>query len=95
MADEFEPEFGALDKDVQTEILALSLVLGEFGPQLGRPHVDTLNGDWPSPLIPNAGRFCWWRETNREGAKKYAQACLRRAAKKRQQGCRTPKDRKT
>ena len=44
MADEFEPEFDALDKDVQTEILALSLVLEEFGPQLGRPRVDTLNG---------------------------------------------------
>jgi hypothetical protein len=44
MADEFEPEFDALAKDVQTEILALSLVLEEFGPQLGRPRVDTLNG---------------------------------------------------
>jgi hypothetical protein len=44
MADEFEPEFDALHKDVQTEILALSLVLEEFGPQLGRPRVDTLNG---------------------------------------------------
>jgi hypothetical protein len=44
MADEFEPEFDALDNDVQTEILALSLVLEEFGPQLGRPRVDTLNG---------------------------------------------------
>jgi len=44
MADEFEPEFDALHDDVQTEILALSLVLGEFGPQLGRPRVDTLNG---------------------------------------------------
>jgi len=44
MADEFEPEFDALDKDVQTEILVLSLVLEAFGPQLGRPRVDTLNG---------------------------------------------------
>jgi hypothetical protein len=44
MADEFEPEFDALDQNVQTEILALSLVLEEFGPQLGRPRVDTLNG---------------------------------------------------
>ena len=44
MADEFEPEFDALHDDVQTEILALSLVLEEFGPQLGRPRVDTLNG---------------------------------------------------
>ena len=44
MADEFEPEFDALHEDVQVEILALSLVLEEFGPQLGRPRVDTLNG---------------------------------------------------
>jgi hypothetical protein len=44
MADEFEPEFEALPEDVQTEILALSLVLEQFGPQLGRPRVDTLSG---------------------------------------------------
>jgi hypothetical protein len=44
MADEFEPEFDALHEDVQTEILALSLVLEQFGPQLGRPRVDTLKG---------------------------------------------------
>jgi hypothetical protein len=44
MADEFEPEFDALHDDVRTEILALSLVLEDFGPQLGRPRVDTLNG---------------------------------------------------
>src|SRR5260370_30177795 len=41
MADEFEPEFDALHEDVQTEILALSLVVGGFGPQLGRPRVGT------------------------------------------------------
>ena len=44
MADEFEPEFHALHEDVQTEILALSIVLQQFGPQLGRPRVDTLKG---------------------------------------------------
>lgn len=44
MAEEFEPEFDALHENVQTEILALSLVLEEFGPQLRRPRVDTLNG---------------------------------------------------
>jgi hypothetical protein len=44
MADEFEPEFDALAEDVQAEILALSLVLERFGPQLGRPRVDTLRG---------------------------------------------------
>lgn len=44
MADEFEPEFDKLPEEVQTEILALSLVLEQFGPQLGRPRVDTLSG---------------------------------------------------
>ena len=44
IADEFEPEFDALHADVQDEILALSLLLQQFGPQLGRPRVDTLNG---------------------------------------------------
>lgn len=29
---------------MQTEALALSLVLEEFGPQLGRPRADTLKG---------------------------------------------------
>jgi hypothetical protein len=44
MADEFRPEFEALALDVRREILALALVLQEFGPQLGRPRVDTLKG---------------------------------------------------
>jgi hypothetical protein len=44
MADEFKPEFDALQEDVRTEVLALSLVIQEFGPQLGRPRVDTLKG---------------------------------------------------
>ena len=42
IGDEFEPEFDALHEDVRTEILALSRLLEEFGPQLGRPRVDTL-----------------------------------------------------
>lgn len=44
IADEFQPEFDALDQDVRTEVLALARVLQEFGPQLGRPRVDTLKG---------------------------------------------------
>jgi hypothetical protein len=44
MADEFERGFDVRHEDVQTEILALSLVLEQFSPQLGRPRVDTLNG---------------------------------------------------
>ena len=44
IGDEFEPEFYALHEDVRTDILALSRLLQQFGPQLGRPRVDTLNG---------------------------------------------------
>jgi len=44
IGDEFEPEFNELHEDVRTEVLALSRVLQQFGPQLGRPRVDTLNG---------------------------------------------------
>ncbi|MXX06507.1 MAG: addiction module toxin RelE [Gammaproteobacteria bacterium] len=44
IADEFEPEFISLPERVQDEILAQSLLLKQFGPSLGRPKVDTLNG---------------------------------------------------
>src|SRR6266498_1291731 len=44
IGDEFELEFDSLHEDVQTEILALSRLLQQFGPQLGRPRVDTLKG---------------------------------------------------
>jgi hypothetical protein len=40
----FEPEFDALPEAVQDELLAHAKVLAEFGPGLGRPRVDTLNG---------------------------------------------------
>lgn len=43
-AEEFALEFRTLDEDVQTEILALSRLLQQFGPQLCRPRVDTLKG---------------------------------------------------
>ena len=36
IGDEFEPEFQALHVDVQNEILALAILLRQFGPQLGR-----------------------------------------------------------
>jgi hypothetical protein len=44
IGDEFEPEFDEMHEDVRTEILALTRLLQLFGPQLGRPRVDTLNG---------------------------------------------------
>ena len=44
LGDEFEKEFDELHLDVRIEILALTWLLQQFGPQLGRPRVDTLNG---------------------------------------------------
>ncbi len=41
---DFEPEFDNLAEAVKDELLAKALLLAEFGPKLGRPHVDTLNG---------------------------------------------------
>lgn len=41
---DFEPEFDALPEDVQDELLAHAKLLQQFGPQLGRPRADTLNG---------------------------------------------------
>jgi hypothetical protein len=43
IGDEFKPEFFDLHEDVQTEILALTRLLQQFGPQLKRPRTDTLN----------------------------------------------------
>jgi hypothetical protein len=41
---EFETEFPLFPEDVQDELLAHAMLLEEFGPQLGRPTVDTLKG---------------------------------------------------
>jgi len=41
---EFEPEFDGLLEEVQEELLAQAKLLQQFGPQLGRPRADTLNG---------------------------------------------------
>lgn len=42
--DTFESELDALKEDVQDAILAKALLLKTFGPQLRRPHADTLIG---------------------------------------------------
>ena len=42
--EEFDREFDGLPEAVQDEMLAHARLLAEFGPQLGRPRVDTLNG---------------------------------------------------
>jgi hypothetical protein len=41
---EFDEEFQGLPEDIQDELLARLKVLAQFGPNLGRPNVDTLNG---------------------------------------------------
>jgi hypothetical protein len=41
--EEFEREFEVLPESVQDELLAHAKLLAQFGPQLGRPRVDTLN----------------------------------------------------
>ena len=40
----FDREFDALPTTVQDELLAQAKLLEAFGPALGRPRVDTLNG---------------------------------------------------
>lgn len=41
---DFEKEFKSLSRDVQKELFVKVKFLTEFGPQLGRPHADTLEG---------------------------------------------------
>lgn len=42
--DEFDGEVDALPKAVKIEMLAVAGLLETYGPQLGRPYADTLNG---------------------------------------------------
>jgi hypothetical protein len=42
--EEFEPEFDLFQAEVQEELLAQMILLQQFGPELGRPRVDTLKG---------------------------------------------------
>jgi hypothetical protein len=43
VGDEFRLELANLHPEVRTELLALTRLLQQFGPELGRPRVDTLN----------------------------------------------------
>ncbi|HWA89638.1 MAG TPA: type II toxin-antitoxin system RelE/ParE family toxin [Rhizomicrobium sp.] len=43
-SDEFHREYSALARAVQDELLLGVRLLEVYGPKLGRPHVDTLNG---------------------------------------------------
>jgi hypothetical protein len=40
--DEFDTEFQVMPEGLQDEILAHALLLKDYGPNLGRPTVDTL-----------------------------------------------------
>jgi hypothetical protein len=42
--DAFQAEFDALDPEIRATLLIRARLLAEFGPRLGRPHVDTLKG---------------------------------------------------
>jgi hypothetical protein len=42
--DVFEAEFEAMAAEVQDELIATAKLLQDYGPKLGRPHADTLNG---------------------------------------------------
>jgi hypothetical protein len=42
--EEFVPEFKGFSESVRRQIYSLIELLSTFGPQLGRPHVDTLKG---------------------------------------------------
>ena len=58
--EEFDLELQALDEDLQDELLAHATLLREFGPQLGRPSVDTLKGSKHANM--KELRFEWKRE---------------------------------
>lgn len=61
--DAFDEELGSLAEDLQDELLAHARLLAEFGPNLGRPTVDTLKGSRHANM--KELRFSWqgqaWR----------------------------------
>lgn len=61
--DDFDAEFAALEEGLQDELLAHAKLLEEFGPNLGRPTVDTLKGSKHANM--KELRFAWngevWR----------------------------------
>lgn len=61
--DAFAAEFEALEHELQDELLAHAKLLAEFGPNLGRPTVDTLKGSQHANM--KEFRFSWngqiWR----------------------------------
>ena len=76
----FEDEVLTLERDVRVALFAAAKLLADFGPQLGRPHADTLkgsrhanmkelrfeaaDGEQPSPSILRETRSCSWPATS-------------------------------
>ena len=58
--DDFADELAAFDEKLQDELFAHAKLLAEFGPNLGRPTVDTLNGT--SHANMKEMRFNWMGE---------------------------------
>lgn len=58
--DDFADELTALDQKLQDELLAHAKLLAEFGPNLGRPTVDTLKGTTHANM--KEMRFNWMGE---------------------------------
>ncbi|CAG0945763.1 MAG: hypothetical protein EFKGCFLK_02394 [Rhodocyclaceae bacterium] len=58
--DAFDAEFAELAEDLQDELLAHARLLAEFGPNLGRPTVDTLKGSRHANM--KELRFSWQGE---------------------------------
>jgi len=58
--DEFADEVTALDEELQDELFAHAKLLAEFGPNLGRPTVDSLKGSSHSNM--KEMRFNWMGE---------------------------------
>jgi hypothetical protein len=70
----FDPEYEELAEAVQDELLAHLRLLEQFGPQLGRPRVDTLNGSRHANMkelrfdaADGAWRFAFAFDPNRRG----------------------------
>ena len=58
--EEFDAEFQALDEALQDEVLAHAKLLQSYGPDLGRPTVDTLKGSKHANM--KELRFSWNRQ---------------------------------
>jgi hypothetical protein len=72
LANEFEKDYAALNPDVQDELLSRLKLLQQFGPNLGRPNVDTLDdSSFPNMKelrfrLDGLWRFAFAFDTNRQ-----------------------------